>query len=137
MAITTANKPINFKFPLKKSSQGGFERNYTTLDAVASDMKLLLLTNHGERPIHYDFGANLRSVLFEPMDSPGALRQIVKDLVLTAIEKWMPFVNIVEIIVDDPTTLETLGRNEIHISIEFSVGNIDETQVLKQRIRAA
>ncbi len=135
--MATSTKPINFTFPLKRSSSGGFASNYTTLDAVASDLKILILTNHGERPIHYDYGANLRSLIFEPIDSPGARKEIVRDRIIVAVDKWMPFVNIIDIIVDDQSTQETLGRNEIHVSIEFSVGNIHETQILKQKIRAA
>ena len=58
-------RSINVMFPMKKSSSGAFQTNITTFDAVRDDLKILLLTNHGERPIHYDFGANLRSAIFE------------------------------------------------------------------------
>jgi phage baseplate assembly protein W len=58
-------KSINLKFPLRRSSAGAFETNVTTIAAVTDDLKILILTNFGERPMQYDFGANLRSVVFE------------------------------------------------------------------------
>ena len=57
---------INLQFPLRRSSKGAFATNDSTINAVVDDLKLLLLTNHGERPVHGDFGANLRSIIFEP-----------------------------------------------------------------------
>ena len=59
---------ISIKFPLRKSSQGAFEGNVETIDAIRDNLRILLLTNHGERPINYDFGCNLRKVLF---NEPG------------------------------------------------------------------
>jgi phage baseplate assembly protein W len=118
---------------MRKSSKGAFDTNEDTLSAVADDLKILILTNHGERPIHYDFGANLRSVIFEFQGED--LRIAVQDLIRAAVDKWMPFVNLLNIGVEDSTTTTTLRNNEIHVTIEFSVGNIDSKRILKQRIR--
>lgn len=126
--------PINFKFPLRQASAGGFETNDTTLNAVADDLRILILTNYGERPIHYDFGANLRGIIFEQQGD--ILRTMVSDAIIAAIDKWMPFVNILEIMVDDVTTVNTLRENEVHVTIRYSVGNIDDVRVLKQILRA-
>jgi phage baseplate assembly protein W len=126
--------PINIKYPLRRGSRGAFEINEDTFDAILDDLKLLILTNHGERPVHFDFGANLRPLIFEFRGSD--LRQVINDSVLAAIEKWMPFVNVVSLSVDDETTDTTLHPNQIHLTLEFSVGNIDVTKILKQRISA-
>jgi len=53
--------------------------------------------------------------------------------VLTAIEKWMPFVNVLAIDVTDSTTNTTLRNNELNIKIRFEVGQIEGA--LEQRIR--
>jgi phage baseplate assembly protein W len=125
--------PINIKFPMRTSPKGAFDTNEDTLSAVADDLKILILTNHGERPIHYDFGANLRALLFEQQTSD--FKQRVGDQIRSAVEKWMPFVNILRLDVQDSTTSTSLKTNEVHVEIEFSVGNIDARKVLKQRIR--
>lgn len=124
---------INLQFPLKKSAQGAFATNEDTLDAIADDLRILLLSNYGERPILYDFGANLRSVIFESQGE--SLRQRTSDLIQAAVEKWMPYVRLVRIDVEDFTINSTLLDNEIHVELEFSVGDIDITKVLSQRIR--
>jgi phage baseplate assembly protein W len=132
--MATTSTPINFTFPMKRSSVGGFATNSTTLDAVESDLKILILSNFGDRPIHYDFGANLRGAIFEHQGN--ILRQVIKDLIVTAVEKWMPFCNILNVEVQDSTVNNLLGPNEINVKIEFSVGNIDVTRIFKQKIRA-
>ena len=126
--------PINFQWPVRHGSKGAFETNENTFDAIQDDLKILILTNFGERPIHFDFGANLRPLIFELQGSD--LRQAISDTIIAAIEKWMPFVNVVNLTVDDETTSTTLRPNEVHISLEFSVGNIDITRILTQRISA-
>jgi len=125
---------INIKWPLEKSPQGSFKTNDATLDAIATDLRLLLITNHGERPIHFDFGANLRSVVFE--FEGDELRERMTDSIIEAVEKWMPFVHIKSIEITDSTTNPTLKPHEVDLELEFSVGNLNVLQALKQRIRA-
>lgn len=124
---------INLQLPLRKSSKGAFATNVETVRAIADDLRLLILTNHGERVIHGDFGANLRKVIFELQGAQ--LRQVTKDLINAAVEKWMPFVILNNVIVTDSTVDQTLRQNEIHVKIEFSVGPGIEGS-LEQRIRA-
>jgi phage baseplate assembly protein W len=52
MAIT--NRGIGIKYPLMRSSIGAFEVNRTTIDAVRDSLRILILTNHGERVINYN-----------------------------------------------------------------------------------
>jgi phage baseplate assembly protein W len=132
--MATIKKSINLTFPLKKGAKGAFETNEDTLTAVADDLRILLITNYGERPIHYDFGANLRSVIFEFRGE--SLRQAIKDRIMSACEKWMPFCKILSIIIEDSTNKPTLRENEISVSIEFTVGNLDISKILVQRIQA-
>jgi phage baseplate assembly protein W len=91
---------------------------------------MLLLTNHGERPIHYDFGANLRGIVFD--QAPDASQRVV-DSVSVAMEKWMPFVKIDSIIVEDYNSNKGLNANEINVKLKFSIGQLEGS--LEQRIR--
>lgn len=121
---------INIKYPLSKSPKGGFATNDTTIEAIADDIRILLLSNYGDRPIHYTFGANLRSITFEQGSS---LAQKAKDLIVAALEEWMPFVEVIDLQVRDSNTDPSLRSNEINIRLEYSVGQI--VGVLNQRIR--
>lgn len=113
---------INYKFPLQFGPQGTFAVNDNTIDAVVSDLKILILSNYGERSVHGDFGANLRSLIFEQSTN---ITQKAEDLVLLSIEKWMPFIQVNEINVTNSETNTTLRPNELNIKIKFQVGQIE------------
>jgi len=123
--------PINIRFPPRRSFKGAFDTNQSTVDAIADDLRILLLSNFGERPVHHDFGANLRSIIFE--QGPDVPQQ-VRDAISSAVEKWMPFVSILDIEVTDDTVNTTLRPNEIHVKINFSVSGIEGA--LSQKITA-
>lgn len=124
------SKSINYAFPLRRGSRGAFKTNDLTVDAVVDDLKVLMLTNHGERPIHGDYGANLRSIVFDPSTS---VLQTAEDLVLSAVEKWMPFVEVTEIAVTNSDVDANLGPYDLHIKLNFTVGQIEGS--LDQKIR--
>ena len=115
-------KPLNIKFPLKKSTAGAFQTNSVTVDAVADDIRILLLTNFGERPMNYTFGANLRSLLFEP---DRDIEQKITDRITAALEKWMPFVTIRNLQVFTNETDASVPYNAVKIKIDFFVGQTD------------
>lgn len=121
---------VNIAFPLRPGEAGAFATNESTIEAVKDDLVILLLSNHGERPIHGDYGANLRRALFEPGSN---VLQKAEDLILAAIEKWLPFLTINSLVVSDSTTDSTVKPNEFRIRINFSAGQL--TGVLDQRIR--
>jgi phage baseplate assembly protein W len=125
---------INIKFPLRRGASGAFETNKTTLDAVKDDLKLLVLTNHGERVVNTDFGANLRGLIFE-LRGPE-LRAAIRDRIAAAVEKWMPYVNIVDVEVQDATTTPYLNDNQVHLNIKFSIGIVDEVSLLAIKLRS-
>lgn len=124
-------KSINIKYPLQKSNAGGFATNRTTIEAITDDLRILILSNYGERPIHYDFGANLRKIVFE---QGRDLPQKINNAIRAAVNKWMPFVNILSIDVLDSSTNSTLQDNEVRIRITFAAGQLQG--VLEQNIRA-
>ena len=70
------------------------------------------MTNYGERPCQYDFGANLRTVIFE--QGEGIVDKI-KDLIIIAVNKWMPFVVLNDIQIIEPQIDNTLLANQIRV----------------------
>lgn len=115
---------------MRRGIQGAFSANTETLRAVSDDLRILLLTNYGERPIHYDFGANLRRILFEQGDD---IKQQINDSIVAAVDKWMPFLVIDEITIQDNKDDSTLRLNEVRVNIDFRVGNLEGS--LSQQIR--
>jgi phage baseplate assembly protein W len=111
--------PINIKYPMQYATKGAFATNDTTVDAISDDLKILIKTNWGERVIQYDFGANLRSLLFEPMVNT---KQQISDYISAAVDKWMPFVVISSLTVDLNEDDATVDYHAARIKIVFSVG---------------
>ena len=52
----------------------------------------ILRTNHGERPFNYEFGANLRSYLFENMTNITAASMTTS--INTALANWEPRIEV-------------------------------------------
>ncbi len=110
-----------FPLPFTRAtgSLGYFEVTRNQLDAIKSNLTSLLLTNWGERLMHYHFGCNLIEFLFEQKIKD--LKNIIADRILDQISKWMPFLSIDELNVffteDDPSIIE----NSILIRLKFSL----------------
>jgi phage baseplate assembly protein W len=103
---------IGITLPLQKGSNGYFAQSFQTKDQVKANIKNLILTNKGERLMQPDFGTDLYDVLFNP--STDELEQRIQDSIEDAIAQWMPYINIVEIFVDQiagQQTLETVTFN--------------------------
>jgi len=88
--------PIGIKTPAMFGDNGdGILAMYTTIQEVVQDnFRNLLLTNHGERLVHYNLGANLRPLVAEfasktDFDGEAMIR------INTAVAKWMPFISLV------------------------------------------
>ena len=85
--------PIGIKTPLRLAQQEGIFEMHTDLAKQVSDnLRNLLLTNHGERLGFFDFGANLRPILFNLGSEDGDLEAINR--IKKAVSKYMPFVSL-------------------------------------------
>src|SRR3990167_11237574 len=86
---------IGLTFPLMiaTGSVGLLETSSTELEAAKHNLRSLLLSNKGERLVHFTMGAGLRRLLFEPLDVDD-LRSRVVDSVSSQVERWMPYITI-------------------------------------------
>ena len=109
---------VEIKLPFGRqpgSSKGYFATTDTTLDAVKQDVRLLLMTQRGERLFQPTLGMNIRRFLFEQV-TENTVVEIENDIVDT-FERWLPFVNLSEINID----LES--KNQIRINVQFNIEN--------------
>ncbi len=98
--------------------QGGyFATTKTTMDAVKNDIKLLLMTQRGERLFQPFLGMNIRRFLFEQITDDTAI-EIENDIVDT-FQTWLPFVQLQDINVD----LGDQDKNTIKINVTFNIRN--------------
>ena len=111
------NVGIDFPTAIVPDGDGFFKGTKTTEDAIKSNIRLLLLTQRGERVMQPNLGINLRRFLFEPVTENTAV-EIENDIVQT-FSYWLPFVQIRDIQID----LSSQDANQIGIKLIFKVKN--------------
>ena len=111
------NVGIDFPTAIVPDGDGFFKGTKTTEDAIKSNIRLLLLTQRGERLMQPNLGINLRRFLFEPITENTAV-EIENDIVQT-FSYWLPFVQIRDIQID----LSRQDANQIGIKLIFKVKN--------------
>ena len=98
-------------------NQGYFATTKTTMDAVKNDIKLLLMTQRGDRLFQPFLGMDIRRFLFEQITDDTGI-EIENDIVET-FQTWLPFVQLQDIKVD----LGNQDKNQIKINITFNIRN--------------
>ncbi len=111
---------VGLDFPIGRQAgdqMGYFATTKTTMDAVKNDIRLLLMTERGERLFQPLLGMNIRRFLFEQITDDTAI-EIENDIVDT-FQTWLPFVELQNIEVD----LGDQDRNTIKINVTFNIRN--------------
>ena len=99
-------------FPLRVEADGRLAWSVGE-DNVRQSIRILLLTEPGERLMREEFGCGLRRFLFEP--NTPATRQLIQDRITRAIGRWEPRVALNTVQVDpDPDDSRT-----VRITITF------------------
>ena len=86
--------PVGIKTPVALSESGkSFLEMHTNFpDQLHDNLKNLILTNHGERLGHPDFGANLTELTFEMQGGGGQGEAMSR--VSAAVRKYMPYISL-------------------------------------------
>lgn len=114
--------PIGIKIPYTNGTLGFFNQTFSDIERCHTNLKMLLMTAKGERPMMPTYGSDLRSLLFNP--SEPEYDELLKDAVFEATEKWMPEVSILSVKVKrelDQTP------NTVILKIEFSILSIPDS----------
>ena len=88
----TRSPPVGIKTPvtLADAGMGFLTMNTTFADQIHDNLINLILTNHGERLGHPQFGANLMELAFEMQSDEGAAEAMKR--IVAACNRYMPFV---------------------------------------------
>jgi len=102
----------------KSDSNGIFAVNYTTIAQASENLKNLILTKKGERVMQPEFGCDIWELLFEPI-SEDVISTQIESSILSAVEIWLPYINIDKIIFDyDENDIDS---NKINVEVKFSL----------------
>jgi phage baseplate assembly protein W len=105
------------KLPLVKDTIDGlYSMNKTALESIKQDLKMLLLTNPGERIMNPDYGVGIRQLLFS--QNTVSLRSEITSRITNQIRKYMNFVVVNNIRFEETAGEET---NSLYLVLEYSV----------------
>lgn len=103
------------------SNRGGiFSVNYTTLSQAKNNLINLILTRKGERVMQPEFGCDIWKLIFEQIDETQ-IDSKIEFAINSAVSKWLPYINIDEIIFDYDST--SIDKNTITLEMNFSLKN--------------
>jgi phage baseplate assembly protein W len=103
----------------KSSNIGGiFAVNYTTLSQAKDNLKNLILTKKGERLQNPEFGCDIWNLIFEQITEED-LNIKIENSILDAVKKWLPYLQIQEIIFDYDD--RDIDANTISLEILFAL----------------
>lgn len=86
---------VGFKYPIQKNGSRGYFSKCTNVEATRSCLIQILKTERGERLMTPDYGASLKSLLFEQAD--GDLKEQMRERIVRSITKYLPNVKILKI----------------------------------------
>ena len=95
---------------------GPFNSTYSTKNQIKSNLINLLLTNKGERVFNPEFGADLKTILFEGITEDTS--ELIKELINFNVSIFVPEVQIIDILVSP--ALE-YNNNSVSITIKYKL----------------
>lgn len=115
-------RPVSIKTPMQFAETSGdlFEMHNDQITAIRDNMRNLITTNHGERLGHFDFGANLITVVHELGSEDGDRTAMA--LISRTVSKYMPFVTL-EGYESKSTPVD--GSPLVSIILTFTVRSLD------------
>ena len=106
---------IGFKTPFRDSGQDDiFDMHTDPREQIKDNLRNLLLTNHGERVGHYNFGANLKNILYD-FTEDDAYKNTVTEHIRVAVDNFMPTVNIDDVQLILLSDKENLCTSEVNL----------------------
>jgi uncharacterized protein len=103
-------------FPIE-ADPGGEVALVAHEEDIREAIRIILGTNHGERVMRPDFGANLRALVFEPLSA--TTMSLAQDQVERALIEWEPRIDLLDVRVTADAS--ELARGRLTIEIDYRV----------------
>lgn len=118
--------PFGISTPVALSSGNThlFEMNHDLVDQIVDNFRNMISTNHGERMIFTDFGANLLPLVFKLGDQD--FDEIALLSIKKTTDKYMPFVKL-ETYEPERIRSESEGLAKVIVRIGFSIPTLGVT----------
>lgn len=115
---------VGFTVPFKRGTgvAGFFHVERDDVAIATADLKSLILTNRGERPMRRTFGCSLRDFLFQQLDV-SELRSLVSDRIIEQVSAHLPYLRLesIDVLADETRSL-------LNVNVVFSIaGKVDKS----------
>jgi phage baseplate assembly protein W len=111
---------IGIKTPLRLGTTEIFEMSTQLDNQVADNFRNMILTNWGERLGLFNFGADLKPVLANLINTEDFDTEIMQRI-STATAKWMPYIDLNDFQSSIDRSSDNHGLAKINLKITFSV----------------
>jgi len=116
---------IGIKIPITYDSGDGFTMLKTLEDTIKQNLKMLILTNPGERVMEPEFGVGIQRYLFSNFSED--INSQISERINAQVKAYMPSVNINRIDFNDSDP----DSNRLSLSIEYYVPDIGLSDLLQ------
>ena len=121
MAKLTPKIPL-----LLDKTQPGYELIDELRELVKQNMKMVLLTNPGERVMNPDFGVGLYGLLFENAADPE-IKSFYQGRIKKQIDEYLPYV-----VLEEVNFFENeIDSNKISIQVRYIVPDLEVEDILE------
>ena len=107
------------KLPLLINDSNGYENNQTVLAVIQQNLKIVLLTNPGERIMDPNFGVGMKRYLFEQNDSSTYSR--IKARIRRQVKEYMGYIEIEDVIFNSESNNDNITANGLLVTVKFSI----------------
>ena len=108
---------VGILLPMSNSGFGYFAPTKTTREAAFTNLKNLIMTMKGERPMQPEFGCDIHLCIFDPIGEDLNIR--VDEAIRDAIAEWLPYIVVEDVVVN--TTNADKDNNRIKITLKYSI----------------
>ena len=117
--------PIGIKTPVEFGNKKTklFKMHEDPIAQIKDNFKNLVQTNYGDRLGRYDFGCNLKSLLFERISLNKEFEKEATNQIIGQVEKYIPIIQVANIKYDvkKKNSINNNMLAEITLSIDFSI----------------
>jgi len=107
--------PLSYDF----DEDGAYSLNKKIIDSVRQNLKMLILTNPGERIMDSDFGVGIKRYIFE--NDTLEVREKIQSRITEQVGKYLKFISIKEINISPPNSND---ENVLFINIKYHVPSL-------------
>ena len=108
---------VGILLPMSNSNFGYFAPTKTTREAAFTNLKNLIMTMKGERPMQPEFGCDIHMAIFDPIGEDLNVR--IDGAIRDAIADWLPYIVVEDVVVN--ITNADKDNNRIRVTLKYSI----------------